>query len=53
MVEFRIMGSDIQHLYVELGHGERIYAEGGHLVWKSSSVNIKATTIYFSYLALH
>ncbi|GAB6945816.1 TIGR00266 family protein [Vulcanisaeta sp. JCM 14467] len=44
MPEFKIMGNDIQHLYVELGPGEKIYAEGGHLVWKSSSVNIKATT---------
>ncbi|WP_054857851.1 TIGR00266 family protein [Vulcanisaeta sp. JCM 16159] len=44
MANFKIMGNDIQHLYVELGPNEKIYAEGGHLVWKSSSVNIKATT---------
>ena len=44
MPEFKIMGNDIQHLYVELGPGEKIYAEGGHLIWKSSSVNVKATT---------
>lgn len=44
MPNFRIMGNDIQHLYVELGPREKIYAEGGHLIWKSSSVNIKATT---------
>ena len=44
MINFKIMGNDIQHLYVELGPSDRIYAEGGHLIWKSSSVNIKATT---------
>ncbi|BDR92787.1 TIGR00266 family protein [Vulcanisaeta souniana] len=44
MVDFKIMGNDIQHLYIELSPGEKIYAEGGHLIWKSSSVNIKATT---------
>ena len=44
MPEFKIMGNDIQHLYIELGPGERIYAEGGHLVWKSASVSVKATT---------
>lgn len=44
MVDFKIMGNDIQHLYIELDPGGKIYAEGGHLIWKSSSVNIKATT---------
>ena len=43
MVEFKVMGSDIQHLYVELGQGEKIYAEGGHLIWKTPSVNLRAT----------
>ena len=43
MVEFKVMGNDIQHLYVELGQGEKIYAEGGHLIWKSPSVNLRAT----------
>lgn len=42
MVEFKIMGSDIQHILVELEPGETIYAEGGHLVWKNSSVKLRA-----------
>lgn len=43
MPEFRILGSDIQHLLVTLGPGERIYAEGGHLIWKSSTARLNAT----------
>jgi len=44
VVEFKVMGSDIQHLLIDLGPGERVYVEGGHLIWKSSTVNLKATT---------
>ena len=43
MVEFKIEGADIQHLVANLGVGERIYIEGGHLVWKSGTVNLRAT----------
>ncbi|GGP20994.1 transcriptional regulator [Thermocladium modestius] len=44
MAGFTVMGGDVQHLRVELGPEEAVYAEGGHLVWKSSSVSVRATT---------
>jgi uncharacterized protein (TIGR00266 family) len=42
MAKFKVLGSDIQHLLLELGPGERAYAEGGHLVWKSSDAKLRA-----------
>lgn len=42
MPEFKILGDGIQHLLVRLGPGESIWGEGGHLVWKSSSVSLTA-----------
>ncbi len=42
MPQFRIMGNDIQHLLIDLGPGEKVYAEGGHLIWKQPTVNIRA-----------
>ena len=42
MPQFKIMGNDLQHLLIDLGPGEKVYAEGGHLIWKQSTVNIRA-----------
>ncbi|WP_069807824.1 TIGR00266 family protein [Vulcanisaeta thermophila] len=42
MPEFKIMGNDIQHVLVRLGENEVVWGEGGHLIWKSSTVNLTA-----------
>ena len=43
MARFQVVGQDLQRLLIDLGDGERAYAEGGHLIWKSSSVRMRAT----------
>ncbi len=40
MVEYRILGYDMQHVRAYLQQGETIFGEGGHVVAKSPSVSI-------------
>lgn len=42
MPSFQVLGQDVQRLLVDLAEGERVYAEGGHLIWKSSTVKMTA-----------
>ena len=42
-MEYRIEGNSIQHIMINLNSGESIYANPGHLIWKSSTVNVDAT----------
>ncbi|BBD73415.1 transcriptional regulator [Sulfodiicoccus acidiphilus] len=42
-MEYRILGYDMQHVRVYLGQGESVYGEGGHLVSKEPSVQLKTT----------
>lgn len=43
MANFQVIGGDLQRLLIELGDGDRAYAEGGHLIWKSSTVRMRAS----------
>ena len=42
-MEYRIEGNSIQHIMINLNSGESIYDNPGHLIWKSSTVNVDAT----------
>ncbi|MCY0859188.1 MAG: TIGR00266 family protein [Sulfolobaceae archaeon] len=42
MPEYQIVGNDFQYLIANLQEGEKIYAEGGHLIYKDSSVKLNA-----------
>ncbi len=41
-MQYQILGDDIQYVKVLLNPGEKIYAEAGHLMSKSSTVSIQA-----------
>jgi uncharacterized protein (TIGR00266 family) len=41
-MEYRIEGSSIQHIIINLNPGESVYVNPGHLIWKSSTVNVDA-----------
>jgi conserved hypothetical protein TIGR00266 len=43
LARFTIAGDSIQRLDVELGPGEKVYVEGGHLIYKSPSVGLKTS----------
>ncbi|MFP3399735.1 TIGR00266 family protein [Acidianus sp.] len=42
MLQYQIIGDDIQYVKVFLNPGEKIYADAGHIMSKSSSVTIQA-----------
>ncbi|MEZ0249002.1 MAG: TIGR00266 family protein [Thermoproteus sp.] len=42
MPEFKVLGGDLQHLLVKLGPDEAVWGEGGHLIWKDSTVSLTA-----------
>lgn len=42
MPQYQIVGDDLQYLIASLGEGEKVYAEGGHLIYKDSSVQVNA-----------
>jgi len=41
-MEYRIEGNSIQHVIINLNPGESVYVNPGHLIWKSSTVNVDA-----------
>ena len=41
MPQYQILGNDLQYLRVELAQGEGFYSDAGHMVMKSSSVNMQ------------
>ncbi|AAY81109.1 TIGR00266 family protein [Sulfolobus acidocaldarius] len=41
MPQYQILGDDLQYLKVELAQGEGFYADAGHMVMKSSTVNLQ------------
>ncbi|MFP3256294.1 MAG: TIGR00266 family protein [Candidatus Nanopusillus acidilobi] len=41
-MEYKIEGNSIQHIIINLNPGESVYVNPGHLIWKSSTVNVNA-----------
>ncbi|MFP3289602.1 MAG: TIGR00266 family protein [Candidatus Nanopusillus acidilobi] len=42
-MEYKIEGNSIQHIVINLNPGESVYVNPGHLIWKSSTVNVNAS----------
>jgi uncharacterized protein (TIGR00266 family) len=43
LTRFNVVGDSIQRLDIELGPKEKVYAEGGHLIYKSQTVRLTAS----------
>ncbi|MGC9079359.1 MAG: TIGR00266 family protein [Nanopusillaceae archaeon] len=39
-MDYKIIGSDIQHLLINLNPGEKVYLNPGYLIWKDSTVKL-------------